>query len=91
MADETVNDHVYFNNKLAGYKIANQQKKAADSDITYFGYLDRRGNWYIMKRDASDGGAGIITFEFIKGSTLYSTNWGNRESLTYAPFDETFA
>ena len=87
----TINDYKFFEAKLAGYKIANQQAKAADADITYYGYIDRLGNWYIMKRDGSDGGAGVITFTFIKGSTLYSTNWTARESLTYAAFDTTFA
>jgi len=90
MSGLTINDYLFFQAKFSNYRVANQQNKGADADITYFGYLDRKGAWYIMKRDASDGGAGIITFEFIKGSSLYSTNWDARESLTYAPFDEVF-
>jgi len=91
MSEQTVNDQVYFSSRLAGYKIVNQQVKSDDADVTYFGFINRRGYWYIMKRDNSDGGAGIKTYEYIQGSSLYSTNWTNRESLTYVLFDEAFA
>lgn len=91
MTDQTINDQMYFTSKMAGYKISNKRAKAGDSDITYYGYVDRRGNWYIMKVDKSDGVAGNTTYEFIKGASLYSTNWTTRESLVYASFDSTFA
>ena len=90
MSGLTLNDYMHFHAKIGGYKISNQQVKSDDADVMYYGYLDRKGAWYIMKRDGSDGGANVITFKFIKGSSLYSTNWTGREGLTYATFDSTF-
>jgi hypothetical protein len=87
----TINDFMYFYTKLNNYKLSQQQVNSGDSDITYYGFIDRKGNWYIMKQDRSVSGTAEIAYTFIKGSSLYSTNWTNRESLTYATFDSTFA
>lgn len=54
-------------------------------EYVYFGYLDKKGRWYIMRQGVSDG-----TYRYVKGSYDYSTNWANKGALTYALFSEVF-
>ena len=49
----------------------------------YFGYIDKLGNWYIMRLTDT-------TSRFTRGDEDYSTGWTNRASLTYWRFDEIF-
>lgn len=51
----------------------------------YLGYHDAAQKWYIKKIVVSTG---VITY--VKGETLFSTNWDNRASLTYAEYNEVF-
>lgn len=61
---------------LARYRIS-------DIDDPYYGYLDKDGNWYIMKMDG-------ISARYSRGDSDYATNWANRLSLTYDYFDAIF-
>lgn len=55
-------------------------------DPSYYGFLDRSGNWYILRQNLSTG-----EFRYAKGSSEYATNWGNRSTtLTYDLFSEVF-
>ncbi|HHD92284.1 MAG TPA: hypothetical protein ENL06_01500 [Candidatus Portnoybacteria bacterium] len=54
-----------------------------DSSPAYYGFVDKDGNWYIMKEDTG-------TYRYCKGTTDYSTNWSNRASLTYDYYDNIF-
>lgn len=67
------------NDILEKYQIANSE----DGATSYYGYVDRDGNWYIMKIIST-------TTTFVKGITDYATNWTNRASLTYQRFDLVF-
>lgn len=67
---------------VGNYETANVDES---SDPKYYGFLDRDGNWYILK-SATSG----TVFTYAKGVTDYSTNWTNRASLTYDTFDNTF-
>jgi hypothetical protein len=62
--------------------------KPAGMDIIsnpyYFGYLTVDGSWLIKKLDTTSGTT------YIKGDNDYSTNWGNRASLTYGEFNDIF-
>lgn len=51
---------------------------------SYYGYLDKDGNWYIIKED-SDG-----SFRYARGSGAFSSYWSTRSSLTYDYFENVF-
>jgi len=53
--------------------------------ISYWGYLDKDGNWYIRRDDTPNG-----TFRYIQGANNYKANWANRANLNYDYFDEVF-
>lgn len=54
---------------------------------SYYGFIDRNGNWYI-RQDAQSGA--VTSYRYIKGVKDYSTNWDNRASLSYKHFHEVF-
>ena len=58
-----------------------------NSSPSYYGFIDQDGNWYIMRATTSGN---ITTYEFVKGSSDYSTNWTNRASLTYQAYNAVF-
>lgn len=86
----TINDFAYFAFMMDGYKASDQARKAADTDIFYYGFLDSKGNWYIMEHDTTAGVNNLQTFRFKKGTSGYTTNWTNRETLTYDYFNTIF-
>lgn len=50
----------------------------------YYGFLDKNGNWYIMKA----AGTGPVTYRYITSAALgnntdYPTAWTNRATLAY--------
>lgn len=57
----------------------------ARGDPEFHGYLDKDGNWYIVKYSRANG-----TRRFVKGNKDYSTNFNNRATLTYSLFSEVF-
>jgi len=60
----------------------------ADFDVgepIYVGKLDKDGNWLIKKIDTTIGQA-----LYAKGGADYATNWGDKASLTYDTFENTF-
>lgn len=63
-----------------GYRIT----QVDDSDPAYYGYVNKTGNWFIMKEDNTGG------YRYAKGDTSFSTNWTNRAALSYDYFDTTF-
>ncbi len=58
------------------------------TDLKYYGFLDSEGNWYIQRDDWSV--MNIRSTRYVKGSSDYATNWGNRASLSYDYYDEVF-
>lgn len=62
----------------SGYTIANGPQD--DGDYVYVGLLNSNtGAWYIYRRtEATD------VRQYAAGSSNYSTNWTNRESLSYS-------
>lgn len=55
-----------------------------DSTPSYYGYLDKNGNWYIIKEN-SDG-----SFRYVRGSGSFASYWSSRSSLNYDYFDNIF-
>ena len=68
-----------FSRPLDKYEIANRE----EGTTSYYGYIDKDGNWYIMKSTST-----VDTF--VKGITDYATNWTGRAGLTYQRFDLVF-
>ena len=64
-----------------GYKIT----QLDDSTPAYYGFVNKAGNWFIMK----DDGAGA--YRYVKGASSFSTSWTNRATLTYDYFNIVFA
>ena len=56
-----------------------------DGSPSYYGYVDKNGNWYITKEDTLTG-----QYRYAKGETSFSDNWTGRASLTYDYFSNTF-
>lgn len=56
-----------------------------DSSPSYYGYVDKDGNWYITKADSDTG-----NYRYAKGLTGFSSNWDNRVNLSYGYFDSVF-
>ena len=69
------------NQPTDGYKIA----QLDDSAPAYYGYLDKDGNWFILKVDDTTG-----EYRYTKGASNFSTNWTGRAGLTYALYDSVF-
>lgn len=67
----------------AKYNIANTDTA---STVQYFGFLDKDGNWYILKND----GAGTYTYCSGLAASSYATAWTGRIGLTYVTFDSAF-
>ena len=55
-----------------------------DSSPAYYGYLDKNGDWYIIKEN-TDG-----SFRYVKGSENFSSYWNNRSTLVYDYFNNVF-
>jgi len=49
----------------------------------YYGYVDADENWYILELTATSA-------RYVKGSGSYTTNWSNREVLSYNYYYTTF-
>lgn len=63
-----------------GYNIS----QIDDSSPAYYGFVDKNGNWYIMKEDSSNN------YRYTKGTSSFSTNWTGRAALSYDYFDAIF-
>ena len=84
---QTGNDLNFFGFAFEGYKAQDQAVKSDDGNITYFGLMNRMGEWYIMRQAVSGT---TFTYRFTKGDSGYSTAWAAREALSYEYFDDAF-
>lgn len=50
----------------------------------YYGFVNKDGNWYIAREEASG------SYRYIKGSGSFSVSWIGRALLTYDYFDNVF-
>lgn len=62
------------------YKISDLDSVASPE---YYGYVDKRGQWYIMRLTDTEA-------RYSKGTDNYSTAWANRANLVYSQYNEVF-
>ena len=67
---------------LSDYKISDMDTSA---DPSYFGYVNKSGKWYIMKKTDSTG-----QMRYVKGDSAYSTAWTAKAAQSYDTFDAIF-
>lgn len=65
-----------------GYKIT----EIDNGEFTYYGFVNKRGNWYIMREDPVSG-----SFRYAKGDLNFPVSWTNREHLKYDYFHSVFS
>ena len=68
------------NSPTDGYSIS----QIDDSVPSYFGFINKNGNWFIM-REGEDS-----AYRYIKGEGNFSSSWANRTRLDYNYFDRVF-
>jgi hypothetical protein len=64
-----------------GYKIT----EIDDSIIAYYGFTHKDNSWFIMRLDTDTG-----SFRYARGSSQFTGNWTNRESLKYDYYVNVF-
>lgn len=69
------------NQPMDGYRIS----EIDDDVISFYGFTNKNGTWYIMRIDTDNG-----SFRYSTGNRDFPTNWGNREGLDYDYFDNVF-
>lgn len=52
-----------------------------DDVISYYGFINKEGEWYIMREDTSTS-----SYRYAKGDTNFPGGWSNRERLKYDYF-----
>lgn len=66
-----------------GYKIA----EIADGTISYYGFTNKDGGWFIMKEDPDSVDR---YYMYKKGSSAFDTAWSGRAGLSYENFEDAF-
>lgn len=56
-----------------------------DNIIGYYGFINKEGAWFIMKRDTNSG-----SFRYAKGGSDFPANWKKRQDLKYDYFHNVF-
>lgn len=56
-----------------------------DGIISYYGFVNKNGNWQIMREDSPGN-----SFRYARGESDFSKNWQNRENLRYDYYDSLF-
>lgn len=68
---------------LGHYRISDQ----AVGTTSYYGYVDKDGNWFIMKSVITGA---VTNYTYARGTTDYATNWTGRAGLSYSNFATCF-
>jgi hypothetical protein len=63
-----------------GYQIA----EIDEGEISYFGFIDTYGHWFIMKEDNAG------SFRYTKSESGFPNNWSIREQLKYDYYHKVF-
>lgn len=83
----TINDYSTFAFFLQGYQASDQATNSSDSNVLYYGFVDKEGAWYIQEQTTSGT---TLAWRYAKGTSGFTTNWALRESLTYETWNEAF-
>ena len=81
----SINDLSHFYLAIQGYVVSDQAVDSGDSNVNYYGYVNRYGNWYILKEDTVN-----LTYRYAKGDSGYTTAWNARESAVYDYYHNVF-
>lgn len=65
-----------------GYRIS----EIDDSELTFYGFINKLGAWFIMKEDPDSG-----SFRYIKGDVDFSGNWSSRKRQKYDYYHNVFS
>jgi hypothetical protein len=65
-----------------GFKVT---EISTEENDYYYGFVNKEGNWYIMREDPAEG-----SFRYAKGDINFSSGWKKRESLKYDYFHNVF-
>jgi len=90
MPGYTINDLMVLHFAREDFKISDQATNSVDTDIRYYGYINRAGEWYIMQEDRTPASGVDREYRFTKGGSNYSTGWAGREGLSYDTYDAVF-
>lgn len=66
---------------MNGYRIS----EIDDSDITFYGFINNNGAWFIMREDPVNG-----TFRYTKGDADFPGAWNRRRTLPYDYYHNLF-
>lgn len=69
------------NQPIDGYGIS----EIDDNVISFYGFTNKDGAWYVMKIDIDNG-----SFRYSRGESDFPDNWPNRENLKYDYFSTVF-
>lgn len=69
------------NQPTDGFSIA----EIDDSIITYYGFTNKDGAWFVTREDTETG-----SFRYARGESNFPHNWTNRENLKYDYFNNVF-
>jgi hypothetical protein len=64
-----------------GYRVT----EISTEDYNYYGFVNKEGNWYIMREDPTEG-----SFRYAKGDLNFSGGWTRREKVKYDYFHSVF-
>lgn len=67
------------NQPFDGYKIS----EIDDNVISFYGFTNKDGHWYVMRVDTNTG-----SFRYATGEANFAGSWGNRQNLKYGYFNE---
>lgn len=71
---------------FAQFQFSDSQVDSLDLNVTYYGFLNFDGSWYIQKLTA-----GVVSSSrFVSGLSDYIANFDNREVLTYDYLNRAF-
>lgn len=80
-----ITDNSAINADFSGFRSSDRATKTGVAAVTYWGFLNRFGDYYIMEQNTAAG-----TWRYFYGRGSYTTAWSQRESLDYDYFDAIF-
>jgi len=85
----TINDFATFAFFLQGYQPANQDQHSSNTLITYYGFVNQEGAWYIQE-ETKNSASTSFEWKFLKGTSDFATTYANRQGETYDTWPNTF-
>lgn len=64
-----------------GYQIT----EIDDDTISFYGFTNRDGSWFIMREDSDSG-----SYRYTKGTEDFPSNWNTRHDLNYSYYSDVF-